>query len=467
MRLPRRVPWKSFSELEQVFSWVFSPEADDTTKQLALNRLASWRAITQIPHAIESTWMILSVVLEDSALSARTSGSLASVTNLRQSYSMAIIRLVNGLVDPLQQGVYARPITTIASQIGLPIWLVELRHAATHEDLPSLALLRDAAHESLTWLLNNYWLPTVAPANLEDAPPPVIPPVLPLLKEYRSLMKSIARDASIKGVKKGDIARMHRDLERWVGETKVSYGMDSGQMGMDDEGEKFAIEKLCEELVESGYLVSISKKSKAPPPTLTYPNGPPTLMAWEGLLNHVQSNHVSFGERFITQLVAHLISSEGEAVEDGALLSWIEWAISTWKAVSPECSAESVAYSLLKELPDSDINDETFRTRIELILSNLPLEATDRAKYSLLISAMSQQSASSETLSLDDMEQRIMILRKAMNNAPMPQLGDDRMVVDPPIDRDTNPAPGIRLLGPETGWKPCPIGYNGLTMKIA
>lgn len=67
--------------------------------------------------------------------------------SLRQSYSAAIIRLVNGLVDPLQHGTYARSIASIANQLGLPPWLVELRHAATHEDLPSIELLREAARE--------------------------------------------------------------------------------------------------------------------------------------------------------------------------------------------------------------------------------------------------------------------------------------------------------------------------------
>lgn len=66
---------------------------------------------------------------------------------LRQSYANAIIRMVNGLVDPLQIGAYARSIASIAIQLGLPLWLVELRHAATHEDLPSLELLRDAARD--------------------------------------------------------------------------------------------------------------------------------------------------------------------------------------------------------------------------------------------------------------------------------------------------------------------------------
>ena len=67
--------------------------------------------------------------------------------SLRQSYAAAIIRLVNGLVDPLQLGAYARPISSIAMQLGIPSWLVELRHAATHEDLPSLEVLREAARQ--------------------------------------------------------------------------------------------------------------------------------------------------------------------------------------------------------------------------------------------------------------------------------------------------------------------------------
>ena len=57
-----------------------------------------------------------------------------------------MIRFVNGLVDPLQQGVFARPIYVLAAQIGLPAWIVELRHRSTHEDLPSLEVLREATH---------------------------------------------------------------------------------------------------------------------------------------------------------------------------------------------------------------------------------------------------------------------------------------------------------------------------------
>jgi ribosomal biogenesis protein LAS1 len=88
--------------------------------------------------------MVLSAALNDPVFSEHSASTFSPVV-LRQAYALAIIRLVNGLVDPLQQGVYARPISSIAAQIGLPSWLVELRHAATHEDLPSMHLLREAA----------------------------------------------------------------------------------------------------------------------------------------------------------------------------------------------------------------------------------------------------------------------------------------------------------------------------------
>lgn len=103
-------------------------------------QLSAWKAITTLPHALESTLALLSAILQDDL-------SQSPALSVRQSYSTAVIRMVNGLVDPLQVGAYARSIASIASQLGLPLWLVELRHAATHEDLPSLELLREAARE--------------------------------------------------------------------------------------------------------------------------------------------------------------------------------------------------------------------------------------------------------------------------------------------------------------------------------
>ena len=44
-----------------------------------------------------------------------------------------------------------------AQQIGLPAVFVDLRHEATHGDMPSLSNLRNAAQRALQWLWDDYW----------------------------------------------------------------------------------------------------------------------------------------------------------------------------------------------------------------------------------------------------------------------------------------------------------------------
>jgi len=53
---------------------------------------------------------------------------------------------------------------SIAKTIGLPATYVELRHQATHEELPSLSKLRTATQKALHWIWDYYW------AKLPPAP---------------------------------------------------------------------------------------------------------------------------------------------------------------------------------------------------------------------------------------------------------------------------------------------------------
>lgn len=39
MRLPRRVPWRSLQELDEVCSWIYSESATHETKLRAINRV--------------------------------------------------------------------------------------------------------------------------------------------------------------------------------------------------------------------------------------------------------------------------------------------------------------------------------------------------------------------------------------------------------------------------------------------
>lgn len=64
---------------------------------------------------------------------------------------------VTGLADGHQEKQRKQSMYSVAKTIGLPATFVELRHQATHEQLPSLARLRPAAHKALDWIWNYYW----------------------------------------------------------------------------------------------------------------------------------------------------------------------------------------------------------------------------------------------------------------------------------------------------------------------
>ncbi len=65
--------------------------------------------------------------------------------------------MVNGITDSQQKGRVAVSVASLASAAGLPRLLVDLRHEATHNELPSLQVLRLAAQQALAWLRANYW----------------------------------------------------------------------------------------------------------------------------------------------------------------------------------------------------------------------------------------------------------------------------------------------------------------------
>ncbi|GEM11119.1 amino acid transporter [Rhodotorula toruloides] len=150
---PRRTPWSTLHEWTHVHDSLFAHSASTDSQLDALATVNVWIARGNCPHAVESTAALLTLVLRDS----RHDHVPHSTNDLRLSYSMAIVRFVNSLVDPLQTTYFARSIASLAQQIQLPLWFVELRHQATHEDLPSLGVLRDAARQALDWLYTYYW----------------------------------------------------------------------------------------------------------------------------------------------------------------------------------------------------------------------------------------------------------------------------------------------------------------------
>lgn len=78
----------------------------------------------------------------------------------RLSLSMAITRFVNGMTDILQPHDINRKsvsVAIIANRLSLPPLLVEIRHQASHSQLPPLSTLEEGARQALFWLDAHYW----------------------------------------------------------------------------------------------------------------------------------------------------------------------------------------------------------------------------------------------------------------------------------------------------------------------
>jgi Las1-like len=120
----------------------------------AVSRVNIWRCRSDVlPHAIEMTGTLADLWWRDH-------NSQCDASSLRMSYSCAVVRCINGFADVLQQhrGV-AASVAMLCQQIGIPLWLVDLRHEATHNALPTLPVLRMAATSLLQYLQQVYWKP--------------------------------------------------------------------------------------------------------------------------------------------------------------------------------------------------------------------------------------------------------------------------------------------------------------------
>jgi len=147
---PRVLPWQDWAEWTETSKWLFAPDTDSRLR--GVGRVKAWRARGRLPVAVDATASLLEVALLESGM-----GGDRSALELRNLYSMVIIRAINGLVEGLQTKFYAEPVNAVAARLGIPQWLVDLRHEATHASLPSLATLRMGAQHLLDWLYKGYW----------------------------------------------------------------------------------------------------------------------------------------------------------------------------------------------------------------------------------------------------------------------------------------------------------------------
>jgi ribosomal biogenesis protein LAS1 len=75
-------------------------------------------------------------------------------------YASAILRTINGYSDSMQQSrANVMSVASSCAQLGIPAWLVNIRHEATHNQLPYLPVLKIAARALLQYNASVFWEP--------------------------------------------------------------------------------------------------------------------------------------------------------------------------------------------------------------------------------------------------------------------------------------------------------------------
>ncbi len=186
--VPRVVPWRDWAEWDEVRCGLMGNDRQKAAR--AVSRVRAWQSRGKVPHSVEATAALVEI---NHARAHSGLGRAQSDNELRLMYSMALVRLVNGIVDAVQQKKFAAPVSDLAGQVALPRILVDIRHTASHNALPSLPALSLAADRALQWLQQHYWDPQAAVVLTPPAHT-----VVPLLRQYvrvRSrLLASIQRE---------------------------------------------------------------------------------------------------------------------------------------------------------------------------------------------------------------------------------------------------------------------------------
>ncbi|PNS19368.1 hypothetical protein CAC42_2545 [Sphaceloma murrayae] len=147
-------PWRTRSELLSVQRQILSPKggAARDSYQDALDRIRVWALRGNLPHAVESTGLLLEAQL------FHEQGNTTSIFPISATYTAALTRFVTGFADlGRSRSGPGQSMLEVAKEINLPAHFVELRHEAAHEGMPNLRRLVQATEEALEWLKDTYW----------------------------------------------------------------------------------------------------------------------------------------------------------------------------------------------------------------------------------------------------------------------------------------------------------------------
>ncbi|CAG8702155.1 15241_t:CDS:2, partial [Racocetra fulgida] len=276
-------------EYQQVYQWLYSD--DPKQNELGVKRAKVWSARGKNPHAVVSTAAFVEVSLRDK-------------TSFGKIYNH---EFVNGMVDPTQ-GSYASSVASLALKLNMPLWFVELRHAGTHEHLPSLQVLRNGCQQALQWLNENYWgiQRPLQSTHMNE--------IHSLLSKYKELRKKNLKDSE-----PDDTNSMDKIVKRLLNLVSAEYVRDL----------------LIPVLLEEGFLVPTETK---------YVNANLHILdlldLWFAILCKFDSEWTNFGSELVQGMLEKLVMDEEEnnpITDSNSESVWKMYDSEKWKACPMGC----------------------------------------------------------------------------------------------------------------------------------
>ncbi|GFP81544.1 protein las1 [Phtheirospermum japonicum] len=221
------VPWISWDEWKFVRESLFSSSPDSVAS--ALRRISTWRSRGCTPVSVEVTASIVEIQQKDPYFrNDLNDSSSQSEEMLAMLYCMAIMRLVNGVVEKTRKK-NEISIGEAADAIGIPRMLIDIRHEGSHRDLPSLQLVRLASNKALDWLVSYYWEPQ------EKAIPIQNNQTANLRKEIKRRLREVALCLKVKQMEKSSSSqvkgkRSKKQLDKSLKHTLRLYSSFSSEV---------------------------------------------------------------------------------------------------------------------------------------------------------------------------------------------------------------------------------------------
>ena len=113
----KQTPWIDFDEWSRVKQQLLPYTPTDVIRiRQGLARITTWTCRGRVPLSVQSTAQLIRIKLSDDM----SNGGNIDHDVLRLSYCMAIVRLVNGIVEPQQRTrAYAGSVALTAERLGL------------------------------------------------------------------------------------------------------------------------------------------------------------------------------------------------------------------------------------------------------------------------------------------------------------------------------------------------------------